>query len=578
MKHIVCYSGGHSSALVAIEVTRKYGKEDVILLNHDINPNVEDKDIKRFKQDVSDYLGIPITYCNHSEWETKDQFDVCVDAKAFKVGNGTALCTNRLKTAPFENYLNDNFPDKNCCIYYGFDANEKARIQRRVGILSSMGYKSAYPLAHWERTIYSTKEIGVEPPLTYGSFRHANCFSSDTKFITDSGILTFGESVGKVVNVITRDGWKSATIKEFGEQQIVELTLSNSGKYTTVKTTLNHRWILPKHNHKSFGYVEKTTSELNVGDIIPTIYSVPDFEPDRIGIQHGFTFGDGSLYRTSSYMQGKFKSRAYFAEGKKEVVKYFDNEITPANYIHGLPASFKELPDINSSKEYLLGFIIGLVASDGSVDKSGINVSNKSVDVLKNVKNILAKLGIIGWLRPEVIRDTNYKSSASICNIVIPKSCFKKEWILREFHKERFGDKRTEPKSWKVDSINITNDVEKVYCVVVDDPVFKEFTLDANILTGNCTACLKAGKQHWYIVYLTRKDLWEKAKQAEDVIGYSIIKDAYLDELEPVFAKMQCKGITTTEHEKGVTFFARVKRDFPEVYQDGDEKPCECVF
>lgn len=267
MKHICCYSGGHSSALVAIEVVRKYGKDNVILLNHDINPSVEDTDIKRFKKEISDYLGIPITYCNHTQWEIKDQFDVCIDAKAFKVGNGTALCTNRLKTAPFEKYLNDNFSDKNCIIYYGFDANEKSRIQRRIGILSQMGYRSDYPLAFWERSIHSTKEIGIEPPLTYGLFKHANC-----------------------------------------------------------------------------------------------------------------------------------------------------------------------------------------------------------------------------------------------------------------------------------------------------------------------TGCLKAGKQHWYIVYLNRKDLWEKAKQAEDIIGYSIIKDNYLDELEPVFDKMRCKGITTTEHEKGVSFFARVKRDFPEIYQDGDEKPCECVF
>jgi PP-loop superfamily ATP-utilizing enzyme len=44
MKYIVCYSGGHSSALVAIEAVRKYGKENVILLNHDISPNVEDAD------------------------------------------------------------------------------------------------------------------------------------------------------------------------------------------------------------------------------------------------------------------------------------------------------------------------------------------------------------------------------------------------------------------------------------------------------------------------------------------------------------------------------------------------------
>lgn len=270
VKHIVCYSGGHSSALVAIEVVRKFGKDDVILLNHDIHPSVESEDIKRFKREVSEYLGVPITYANHPEWDKKDQFDVVIDAQAFKVGNGTALCTNRLKTAPFEKFLDENFPNKNCIIYYGFDANEKVRIQRRVGVLSQMGYKSYYPLAmvpKEKRTIFSTKEINIEPPNTYGVFKHANC-----------------------------------------------------------------------------------------------------------------------------------------------------------------------------------------------------------------------------------------------------------------------------------------------------------------------TGCLKAGKQHWYIVYLTRPDLWQKGKAAEDKIGYTILKEYSLEELEPIFAKMRCAGIKTTEHEKGVSFFARVKREYPEVYEEGDEKPCECVY
>ena len=58
MKHIVCYSGGHSSALVAIEVSRKYGTADLVLLNHDMAAHVEDADIKRFKREVAAYIGI----------------------------------------------------------------------------------------------------------------------------------------------------------------------------------------------------------------------------------------------------------------------------------------------------------------------------------------------------------------------------------------------------------------------------------------------------------------------------------------------------------------------------------------
>lgn len=577
-KHIICYSGGHSSALVAIEVVRKYGKENVTLLNHDIHPSVESSDIKRFKDEVAAYLGLPITYANHPEWDKKDQFDIVVDAKAFKVGNGTALCTNRLKTAPFEKWLKESVPDKNCICYYGFDANELVRVQRRSQIMGSMGYKTDYPLALWnERTITSTKEIGIEPPNTYGVFKHANCFSGDTKFITREGSVTLEQTVGKSVEVITRDGWKKADIKHFGNQQIVELTLSNGSRTKTLKTTENHRWIVPKHNHKSFGYVEKTTSALMVGDRIPTVYSVTDVSPDFTGIQHGFTFGDGSLYKTSNYEDGKFKSRAYIANSKEQVLQFFTKPMTEKRCVHGLPAEFKVLPDIKLSDEYLLGFIIGLVSSDGCVGNSGITISNKDREVLEGIHQILNKLGIVSWVGDMKTRDTNYKKGAVLGNITIPRICFKREWLIRDFHKERFGEVFTEPKSWKVESIRKTDVYEDVYCAVVEGD-FKEFTLDGNILTGNCTGCLKAGKQHWYIVYLTRPDLWEKAKAAEDAIGYSILKEKYLDELEADFERMKNMGIQTTEHEKGVTFFARVRKEFKDIEAEGDTKPCECTF
>lgn len=174
--HVVCYSGGHSSALVAIEVVRRYGKDGVVLLNHDIHASVEDADVKRFKREIAEYLGLPVTYANHPNVETMDQFDVVIAAKAFKVGTGTALCTHRLKTEPFAHWLEENVTDKSSTIiYYGFDKNEFARVQRRSSILGSQGYRSAYPLALWPRTILSTREIGVEPPLTYGVWQHANC-------------------------------------------------------------------------------------------------------------------------------------------------------------------------------------------------------------------------------------------------------------------------------------------------------------------------------------------------------------------------------------------------------------------
>jgi len=175
MKHVVCYSGGHSSALVAIEVSRKFAGDEIVLLNHDLPFWVEDQDTKRFKKEVADYLGLPVTYANHAG-ATKDQFDVTVDKKAFKVGAGTELCTSVLKTAPFLKWLKENADPSGTVCYYGFDANEPARVQRRSSIMGEMGWRTDYPVALWtERTIRSTLEVGIPLPNSYGVFKHANC-------------------------------------------------------------------------------------------------------------------------------------------------------------------------------------------------------------------------------------------------------------------------------------------------------------------------------------------------------------------------------------------------------------------
>ncbi len=181
MKHVICYSGGHSSALVAVEAVRRYSKENVILLNHNITEKVEHPDIQRFKEEVANYLGLEITYANMENWDTMDQLDVCVSIGAFKVGQGTALCTNRMKTEPFHNWLKENYPvekgemNEDVTIYYGFDKKETVRITRRLGIMASMGYKTAYPLASWDRTIQEIEELGIERPITYKMYKHANC-------------------------------------------------------------------------------------------------------------------------------------------------------------------------------------------------------------------------------------------------------------------------------------------------------------------------------------------------------------------------------------------------------------------
>lgn len=181
MVYVVCYSGGHSSALVAVEAVRRYGKENVILLNHDISPEVEHEDVKRFKQELADYLGVRVEYANMEGWEVNTPLDICLKRKAFKLDIDKVPCTYDLKTVPFYNWLAKNYPASkeaprdDITILYGYDKVEENRISRRSAHLASLGYKADFPLALWDRTIENIEEIGIKRPVTYDIFKHANC-------------------------------------------------------------------------------------------------------------------------------------------------------------------------------------------------------------------------------------------------------------------------------------------------------------------------------------------------------------------------------------------------------------------
>lgn len=89
---------------------------------------------------------------------------------------------------------------------------------------------------------------------------------------------------------------------------------------------------------------------------------------------------------------------------------------------------------------------------------------------------------------------------------------------------------------------------------------------------ANCIGCLKAGKQQWFIVYCFYPELWEKAKLAESKIGYSIIKDFYLKDLECKFSAVKAIAIKPTEVLHYNSFWALVNKEF----KDKGIMPCEC--
>ena len=54
---------------------------------------------------------------------------------------------------------------------------------------------------------------------------------------------------------------------------------------------------------------------------------------------------------------------------------------------------------------------------------------------------------------------------------------------------------------------------------------------------NNCIPCFKGGKGYFYDVYKNYPEAFQKAKEKEKEVGYTIFKDISLEELEKQFAK-----------------------------------------
>ena len=172
MKYVVCFSGGHSSALAAVETVIRHGRRNTILLNHDISSKVEDEDVKRFKQEVADYLEVPIVYANREDFQVDTPLSLCRQKKMLRFGKRNSICTYYLKTEPFYKWLSENYPVRQGAVsgeitlVYGFDASEPHRIIRRRNHLLRQGYLSEYPLAEGNPVVRDIRDMGICLPGT----------------------------------------------------------------------------------------------------------------------------------------------------------------------------------------------------------------------------------------------------------------------------------------------------------------------------------------------------------------------------------------------------------------------------
>ena len=119
-----------------------------------------------------------------------------------------------------------------------------------------------------------------------------NCFSEDTNFVTKEGIKSFKDfSPGDTCIVPTHTGkWQTAIVKEYGKQQLNNVTIAKGNNTSIIKVTANHRWILNSG---------KETTHLQINDKLKTVPdkfnlfswdNAPDIE--KLYWCYGLIYGD----------------------------------------------------------------------------------------------------------------------------------------------------------------------------------------------------------------------------------------------------------------------------------------------
>lgn len=312
-----------------------------------------------------------------------------------------------------------------------------------------------------------------------------NCFSGDTKLITNLGVKRFDEFYdGDIIQVKDKDGiWRSATVKKYGKQKMYDITFKTPKMKKTITCTDNHRWILKDGS---------VTTNLNVGD---ELYLLND---SRVNIDQenleecrafafGFIIGDGcditnSIGVAARLCGDKIKYKDIFTKAGYQISKinnsddinvYNKKEYSKQTFLNNF--SWRVI-----SLKQKIALFNGYYAADGRRNANEISTSDKRIALM--IEEISSLAGYYVSSTKEEIRNTNLKKDAYLktYHFVVSQPsnlAWKVESITPHFN-IKYKDNR------RKNSFRISNTPIVAWCV--EEPTTHSFTLDGGVVTGNC--------------------------------------------------------------------------------------------
>ena len=360
------------------------------------------------------------------------------------------------------------------------------------------------PLAPWthERGRDGKPSAGVSINVTGTSM--FNCLAGDTKVITRDGVKSIKQLAGTSPELLMPDGtWLRAPVKAFGPQQLRRIDLSRNGRTKVIYATGNHRWFA-KSGDKS-AYLERTTDQLKPGyRLQPALPASRDqWALDTTGVLHGLVYGDGTRQIDTEHgsicLFGECKNLASMFVGHGVNTTYYPEGGGRQSYVRlsGRIGYMKTLPSMDNPESYLLGFLSGLIAADGHVDERGnVSLASAELRTLQRVKDICVKLGIAVFGIYGQMRRGFGRFDSSLYTMRFIPSTLHADFFVKRDQKTRFAARthKFERLCWSIVSVEDYERAQEVYCAEV--PGYHAFTLDGNIVTGNCFTCHNPGPFH----------------------------------------------------------------------------------
>jgi len=411
---------------------------------------------------------------------------------------------------------------------------------RRGGVETEGPWKWIYPLREWgwdrARCVEEIKAAGLPvPPKSACTF----CLGGETEVVTREGVRPINELAGghhellvpqryKLGGLAHRGKFVNVEVRSFGIQPLFEVKLQRGSATRTVRTTAEHRWfVTSKSQWTSIVESTRTTATLQVGDKLRTLRASPPVkeQPMAAAIAQGFTFGDGTRGH------GERPASVVFHGAKdRSLIKFFTASVprmTTVNgrrekLVYGLPRFWKDLPPIRESRAFLLSWLAGYFAADGSVLKSGVAaLESASLESLKFARSAAAVCGV-GYSRIQKrMRLGKGKTPSALYRFHLRRSDLPKWFFLIKKHRDRaLAVKRhRQDDPWKVVAVRALQCREEVFCAVV--PGAAAFGLSEDLMTGNCPSTKPAE-----LIQLAKRhpDLARRAIEMEDLARPGLIK------------------------------------------------------